>query len=168
MLVCWTFQGNHNHLIGQQIRQVAPNQQYPPMQPTQVSSCALQTLGTSAVLIDCSTFTDNNLVMSRFSLQNMSHGYTPYGSHIGIQPHPSQTAGIGPSSYGNQGFQGGHPGTNPGMVDSLRPMQQRPSGYVHQQAPGTYGHTMQNTQRSVTDLFKILSTSYIFSTAILQ
>uniref|UniRef100_A0A674A6P0 Mediator complex subunit 12 n=1 Tax=Salmo trutta TaxID=8032 RepID=A0A674A6P0_SALTR len=43
---------------------------------------------------------------------NISQGYTTYGSHMGMQPHPSQ----------------------------------RPSGYVHQQAPG-YSHTMQNTQR---------------------
>uniref|UniRef100_A0A672S077 Mediator of RNA polymerase II transcription subunit 12 n=1 Tax=Sinocyclocheilus grahami TaxID=75366 RepID=A0A672S077_SINGR len=78
-------------------------------------------------------------------------GYTSYGSHMGMQPHPSQPGGIVPASYGNQGFQGGHPGTNPAMVDSLRQMQQRPSGYVHQQAPAAYAHTMQNTQRSVTD-----------------
>ncbi|XP_016091008.1 mediator of RNA polymerase II transcription subunit 12-like [Sinocyclocheilus grahami] len=105
---------NHNHLLGQaQIRQVAPNQQYPSMQPT----------------------------------QNISQGYTIYGSHMGMQPHPSQPAGIVPASYGNQGFQGGHPGTNPAMVDPLRQMQQRPSGYVHQQAPGAYAHTVPNTQR---------------------
>ncbi|XP_026136992.1 mediator of RNA polymerase II transcription subunit 12 isoform X1 [Carassius auratus] len=99
---------NHNHLLGQQIRQVAPNQQYPSMQPTQ--------------------------------------GYTTYGSQLGMPPHPSQPGGIVSSSYGNPGFQG-HPGTNPAMVDSLRQMQQRPSGYVHQQAPAGYAHTMQNTQR---------------------
>uniref|UniRef100_A0A671R980 Mediator of RNA polymerase II transcription subunit 12-like n=1 Tax=Sinocyclocheilus anshuiensis TaxID=1608454 RepID=A0A671R980_9TELE len=104
---------NHNHLLGQQIRQVAPNQQYPSMQLT----------------------------------QNISQGYTSYGSHMGMQPHTSQPGGIVPASYGNQGFQGGHPGTNPAMVDSLRQMQQRPSGYVHQQAPAAYAHTMQNTQR---------------------
>uniref|UniRef100_A0A671R975 Mediator of RNA polymerase II transcription subunit 12-like n=1 Tax=Sinocyclocheilus anshuiensis TaxID=1608454 RepID=A0A671R975_9TELE len=86
-----------------------------------------------------------------FSLQNISQGYTSYGSHMGMQPHTSQPGGIVPASYGNQGFQGGHPGTNPAMVDSLRQMQQRPSGYVHQQAPAAYAHTMQNTQRSVTD-----------------
>uniref|UniRef100_A0A671R993 Mediator of RNA polymerase II transcription subunit 12-like n=1 Tax=Sinocyclocheilus anshuiensis TaxID=1608454 RepID=A0A671R993_9TELE len=82
-----------------------------------------------------------------FSLQNISQGYTSYGSHMGMQPHTSQPGGIVPASYGNQGFQGGHPGTNPAMVDSLRQMQQRPSGYVHQQAPAAYAHTMQNTQR---------------------
>uniref|UniRef100_A0A8C8GF94 Mediator complex subunit Med12 domain-containing protein n=1 Tax=Oncorhynchus tshawytscha TaxID=74940 RepID=A0A8C8GF94_ONCTS len=74
---------------------------------------------------------------------NISQGYTTYGSHIGMQPHPSQAGGIVPPSYGNQGFQGSHPGANPAVVDSLR---QRPSGYVHQQAPG-YSHTMQNTPR---------------------
>lgn len=78
----------------------------------------------------------------------MPQGYTSYGSHMGMQPHPSQTPGMVPNSYGNQGFQTGHPATNPAMVDSIRQMQQRPSGYVHQQAPGAYGHTMQNTQRS--------------------
>uniref|UniRef100_A0A4W5NUY9 Mediator complex subunit 12 n=1 Tax=Hucho hucho TaxID=62062 RepID=A0A4W5NUY9_9TELE len=76
-------------------------------------------------------------------VQNISQGYTTYGSHIGMQPHPSQAGGIIPPSYGNQGFQGSHPGANPAVVDSLR---QRPSGYVHQQAPG-YSHTMQNTPR---------------------
>lgn len=80
--------------------------------------------------------------------QNISQGYTTYGSHMGIQQHPSQGGGIVPSSYGNQNFQGSHPGTNPAVVDPLRQIQQRPSGYVHQQAPG-YAHNMQNTQRFV-------------------
>uniref|UniRef100_A0A8C4EVZ0 Mediator complex subunit 12 n=1 Tax=Dicentrarchus labrax TaxID=13489 RepID=A0A8C4EVZ0_DICLA len=79
-------------------------------------------------------------------LYNISQGYTTYGSHMGMQQHPSQGGGIVPSSYGNQNFQGTHPGTNPAVVDPLRQMQQRPSGYVHQQAPG-YVHNMQNTQR---------------------
>uniref|UniRef100_A0A8C7IT06 Mediator complex subunit 12 n=1 Tax=Oncorhynchus kisutch TaxID=8019 RepID=A0A8C7IT06_ONCKI len=79
-------------------------------------------------------------------MYNISQGYTTYGSHMGMQPHPSQVGGIVPPSYGNQGFQGSHPGANLGVVDSLRQMVQRPSGYVHQQAPG-YSHTMQNTQR---------------------
>ncbi|KTF77725.1 hypothetical protein cypCar_00032640, partial [Cyprinus carpio] len=79
--------------------------------------------------------------------QNISQGYTTYGSHMGMQPHPSQPGGIVSASYVNQGFQGGHPGTNPAMVDSLRQMQQRPSGYVHQQAPAAFAHSMQNTQR---------------------
>uniref|UniRef100_A0A8B9JWH7 Mediator complex subunit 12 n=1 Tax=Astyanax mexicanus TaxID=7994 RepID=A0A8B9JWH7_ASTMX len=60
-------------------------------------------------------------------------GYTSYGSHMVMQPHPSQTGAIVPSQYGNQAFQGAHPGTNPGVVDPLRQMP-RPSGYVHQQA----------------------------------
>uniref|UniRef100_A0A8C9EYF7 Mediator complex subunit 12 n=1 Tax=Pavo cristatus TaxID=9049 RepID=A0A8C9EYF7_PAVCR len=51
-----------------------------------------------------------------------SQGYTPYVSHIGLQH------------------------SNPALVDPVRQMQQRPSGYVHQQAPG-YGHTLGNTQR---------------------
>ncbi|MCJ8735715.1 hypothetical protein PDJAM_G00250610 [Pangasius djambal] len=66
---------------------------------------------------------------------------------MAMQPHPSQTGGIVPSSYSNQGFPGAHPGPNPGVVDPLRQMQQRPSGYVHQQAPGAYTANMQNTPR---------------------
>lgn len=89
-------------------------------------------------------------------VQNISQGYTTYGSHMGIQQHPSQGGGIVPSSYGNQNFQGSHPGTNPAVVDPLRQIQQRPSGYVHQQAPG-YAHNMQNTQRFV--IFKVTLTS---------
>uniref|UniRef100_A0A4W5MDG8 Mediator complex subunit 12 n=1 Tax=Hucho hucho TaxID=62062 RepID=A0A4W5MDG8_9TELE len=80
------------------------------------------------------------------SCPNISQGYTTYGSHMGMQPQPSQVGGIVPPSYGNQSFQGSHPGANLGVVDSLRQMVQRPSGYVHQQAPG-YSHTLQNTQR---------------------
>lgn len=79
-------------------------------------------------------------------VQNISQGYTTYGSHM--QQHPSQGGGIVTPSYGNQNFQGTHPGANPVVADPLRQMQQRPSGYVHQQAPG-YAHNMQNTQRSV-------------------
>uniref|UniRef100_W5KWG0 Mediator complex subunit 12 n=1 Tax=Astyanax mexicanus TaxID=7994 RepID=W5KWG0_ASTMX len=98
-------------MLGQQMRPMAPNQQYSSMQPA----------------------------------QNISQqGYTSYGSHMVMQPHPSQTGAIVPSQYGNQAFQGAHPGTNPGVVDPLRQMP-RPSGYVHQQASSAYG--MQNTQR---------------------
>ncbi|MBN3270456.1 MED12 polymerase, partial [Polyodon spathula] len=99
-------------MLGQQVRQMAPNPPYGGMQPS----------------------------------QNMSQGYTTYGSHMGMQQHPSQTTGMVPPTYSSQPFQGGHPGANPAMVDPLRQMQQRPSGYVHQQAPG-YGHPIQNTQR---------------------
>ncbi|KAG9351320.1 hypothetical protein JZ751_022567 [Albula glossodonta] len=77
---------------------------------------------------------------------NISQGYTTYGSHLGMQPHPSQTGGVVPPTYTNQNFQGSHPGTNPAIVDPLRQMQQRSSGYIHQQAPG-YVQSMQNTQR---------------------
>lgn len=81
-------------------------------------------------------------------LQSISQGYTTFGSHMGsMQQHPSQAGGIVPSSYGNQNFQGNHPGANPAVMDPIRQqMQQRPSGYVHQQAPA-YAHNMQNTQR---------------------
>lgn len=78
----------------------------------------------------------------------MPQGYTTYGSHMVMQQHPSQGGGIVPPSYGNQNFQGTHPGASPAVVDPHRHMQQRPSGYVHQQAPG-YAQNMQNTQRSV-------------------
>lgn len=81
--------------------------------------------------------------------QNISQGYTSYSSHVGMQPHPSQAGGIVPSSCSNPGFPGAHPGTNPGVVDPLRQMQQRPSGYVHQQAPGAYTGNMQNAPRLV-------------------
>lgn len=91
----------------------------------------------------------NHSLLWLSSLPNILQGYTSYGSHVGMQPHPSQTAGIVPSSYSNQGFPGAHPGTNPGVVDPLRQMPQRPSGYVHQQAPGAYPANMQNTPRSV-------------------
>ncbi|KPP79951.1 mediator of RNA polymerase II transcription subunit 12-like [Scleropages formosus] len=81
---------------------------------------------------------------AQYSSMPPSQGYTTYSSHL--PAHPSQASGIVPPAYGGQSFPGSHPGTNPAMVDSLRQMQQRPSGYVHQQAPG-YAHTMQNTQR---------------------
>ncbi|XP_056899560.1 mediator of RNA polymerase II transcription subunit 12 isoform X3 [Takifugu flavidus] len=99
-------------MIGQQMRQMTPNQPYTSMQAS----------------------------------QNLSQGYTTFGSHMGMQQHPSQTGGMAPSSYGNQNFQGTHPANNPAVVDPHRQLQQRPSGYVHQQAPG-YPHNMQNTQR---------------------
>ncbi|XP_041847052.1 mediator of RNA polymerase II transcription subunit 12 isoform X4 [Melanotaenia boesemani] len=99
-------------IMGQQIRQMTPNQPYPSMQTS----------------------------------QNISQGYTTYGSHMGMQQHPSQGGGIVAPAYGNQNFQGTHPGANPAVVDPLRQMPQRSSGYVHQQAPG-YAHNMQNTQR---------------------
>uniref|UniRef100_A0A7N6AXK2 Mediator complex subunit Med12 domain-containing protein n=1 Tax=Anabas testudineus TaxID=64144 RepID=A0A7N6AXK2_ANATE len=88
------------------------------------------------------------LIIHVVSVQNISQGYTTYATHMGMQQHPSQGGGIVSSSYGNQNFQGTHPGANPAVVDPLRQMQQRPSGYVHQQAPG-YAHNMQNAQRSV-------------------
>lgn len=76
-------------------------------------------------------------------------GYTTYGSHMGMQQHPSQSGSIVPHSYGNQNFPGAHPGANPTVVDPVR--QQRPSGYLLQQAPQPTGYpqSMQNTQRSV-------------------
>lgn len=73
-------------------------------------------------------------------------GYTPYVSHIGLQQHPSQSGTMVPPTYSGQPYQNSHPSSNPALVDPVRQMQQRPSGYVHQQAPG-YGHTLGNTQR---------------------
>uniref|UniRef100_A0A452VBG6 Mediator complex subunit 12 n=1 Tax=Ursus maritimus TaxID=29073 RepID=A0A452VBG6_URSMA len=57
---------------------------------------------------------------SSYGLQT-SQGYTPYVSHVGLQQHT-------------------------GPADPTRHLQQRPSGYVHQQAP-TYGHGLTSTQR---------------------
>ncbi|KAI1234746.1 hypothetical protein IHE44_0003123 [Lamprotornis superbus] len=76
-----------------------------------------------------------------------SQGYTPYVSHIGLQQHPSQSGTMVPPTYSGQPYQNSHPSSNPALVDPVRQMQQRPSGYVHQQAPG-YGHTLGNTQSS--------------------
>ncbi|EMP39170.1 Mediator of RNA polymerase II transcription subunit 12 [Chelonia mydas] len=75
-----------------------------------------------------------------------SQGYTPYVSHIGLQQHPPQSSTMVPPTYSSQPYQNSHPSSNPALVDPVRQMQQRPSGYVHQQAPG-YGHALGNTQR---------------------
>uniref|UniRef100_A0A674KHK9 Mediator complex subunit 12 n=1 Tax=Terrapene triunguis TaxID=2587831 RepID=A0A674KHK9_9SAUR len=75
-----------------------------------------------------------------------SQGYTPYVSHIGLQQHPPQSSTMVPPNYSSQPYQNSHPSSNPALVDPVRQMQQRPSGYVHQQAPG-YGHALGNTQR---------------------
>uniref|UniRef100_A0A670KMT6 Mediator complex subunit 12 n=1 Tax=Podarcis muralis TaxID=64176 RepID=A0A670KMT6_PODMU len=72
-------------------------------------------------------------------------GYTPYVSHVGLQPHPSQSSAMVPPTYSSQTYPNTHPGSNPAFVDTVRPMQ-RPSGYVHQQAPG-YGHALNAAQR---------------------
>nr|XP_033799825.1 mediator of RNA polymerase II transcription subunit 12 [Geotrypetes seraphini] len=74
-----------------------------------------------------------------------SQGYTTYSSHMGLQQHSSQPGSMVPPTYSNQPYQSSHPPSTPALPDP-RQMQQRPSGYVHQQAPG-YGHAMQNTQR---------------------
>eukprot|EP00061_Rhincodon_typus_P006678 g27576.t1 len=50
-----------------------------------------------------------------------------------------------PPAYSNQPYQGGHTANNPALADQVRQMQQRPSGYVHQQAPA-YAHSIQSTQ----------------------
>uniref|UniRef100_A0A8C5UFB9 Mediator complex subunit 12 n=1 Tax=Malurus cyaneus samueli TaxID=2593467 RepID=A0A8C5UFB9_9PASS len=94
------------------------------------------------VLCFCSLFhpmTENGLFVS-------FQGYTPYVSHIGLQQHPSQSGTMVPPTYSGQPYQNSHPSSNPALVDPVRQMQQRPSGYVHQQAPG-YGHSLGNTQR---------------------
>uniref|UniRef100_A0A8C4PQK3 Mediator complex subunit 12 n=1 Tax=Equus asinus asinus TaxID=83772 RepID=A0A8C4PQK3_EQUAS len=66
-------------------------------------------------------------------------GYTPYVSHVGLQQHTGPAGTMVPPSYSSQLYQSTHPSTNPTLVDPTRHLQQRPSGYVHQQAP-TYGH----------------------------
>ncbi|ETE56236.1 hypothetical protein L345_18053, partial [Ophiophagus hannah] len=75
-----------------------------------------------------------------------SQGYTPYGvPHLGLQQHPSQASAMVPATYSGQTYQNSHPSANPAFVDAVRSMQ-RPSGYVHQQAPA-YGHTLSTAQR---------------------
>lgn len=83
-------------------------------------------------------------------------GYTPYVSHIGLQQHPSQSGTMVPPTYSGQPYQNSHPSSNPALVDPVRQMQQRPSGYVHQQAPG-YGHTLGNTQRYFPHYWMLIS-----------
>lgn len=55
-----------------------------------------------------------------------------------------------PSTYSGQTYQNTHPSANPAFVDTVRSMQ-RPSGYVHQQAPA-YGHALNATQRYLGEL----------------
>lgn len=147
------FSVQNQSMIGQ-IRQMAPNQPYPSMQASQVSlffsihlksGLRIQNINDSNSAFSGS---DDRSHMLAFVFQNLSQGYTTFGSHMGMQQHPSQGGGMAPSSYGNQNFQGTHPANNPAVVDPHRQLQQRPSGYVHQQAPG-YPHNMQNTQRFV-------------------
>lgn len=132
-------------MIGQ-MRQMNPNQPYTSMQANQVSVFFFSSA--FCVFIFWHTkclFLNLNIAGS---LHTISQGYTTFGTHMGMQQQHPQGSGIVPSSYGNQNFQGSHPGANPAMVDPLRQMQPRPSGYVHQQAPN-YTHNIQNTQRSV-------------------
>nr|XP_023688070.1 mediator of RNA polymerase II transcription subunit 12 isoform X2 [Paramormyrops kingsleyae] len=82
-------------------------------------------------------------LQAKLNMQQMRQ-MTPNNQYSSMQP--SQTAGMVHSAYSSQGFPGSQPGSNPPMVDPLRHIQQRPSGYVHQQAP-SYVHTMQTTQR---------------------
>uniref|UniRef100_A0A8C9TFQ7 Mediator complex subunit 12 n=1 Tax=Scleropages formosus TaxID=113540 RepID=A0A8C9TFQ7_SCLFO len=118
-------------MMGNHMRQMTPNAQYSSMPPSQVR------LGFILFLIFHSNFIClkcNPQLFFCLLSGGMSKGYTTYSSHL--PAHPSQASGIVPPAYGGQSFPGSHPGTNPAMVDSLRQMQQRPSGYVHQQAPG--------------------------------
>lgn len=73
-------------------------------------------------------------------------GYTPYVSHVGLQQHAGPASTMVPSSYSAQPYPSAHPAANPALADPARHLQQRPSGYVHQQAP-TYGHGLASTQR---------------------
>ncbi|XP_037677391.1 mediator of RNA polymerase II transcription subunit 12 isoform X2 [Choloepus didactylus] len=84
---------------------------------------------------------------SSYGLQT-SQGYTPYVSHVGLQQHAGPAGTMVPPSYSSQPYQSTHPSTTPTLVDPTRHLQQRPSGYVHQQAP-TYGHGLTSTQRSL-------------------
>ncbi|KAH0630773.1 hypothetical protein JD844_003966 [Phrynosoma platyrhinos] len=113
------------------VRQMAPAPPYGAVQPSQLppstpplASHWLSTLG-------CRSFPPQ--------------GYTPYVSHIGLQQHPSQSSTMVPPTYSSQTYQTAHPSSNPAFVDPARSMP-RPSGYVHQQAPG-YVHTLNAAQR---------------------
>uniref|UniRef100_A0A8D2IYW1 Mediator complex subunit 12 n=1 Tax=Varanus komodoensis TaxID=61221 RepID=A0A8D2IYW1_VARKO len=72
-------------------------------------------------------------------------GYTSYVSPVALQQHPSQPSAMIPHTYASPSYQNTHPSSSPAFVDPARPMQ-RPSGYVHQQAP-SYGHTLSAAQR---------------------
>ncbi|XP_069603385.1 mediator of RNA polymerase II transcription subunit 12 isoform X3 [Ranitomeya imitator] len=77
-----------------------------------------------------------------------SQGYTSYTSHVPMQQHPppSQTSGLVPSGYNTQAYPGTLPPSGGTLLDSVRQIPQRPSGYVHQQASG-YSHNPQTGQR---------------------
>lgn len=119
-----------------------------PLRPTFNQEFLRFNRGLRVHIINYSIFPASKYQNYMLAFQNLSQGYTTFGSHMGMQQHPSQGGGMAPSSYGNQNFQGTHPANNPAVVDPHRQLQQRPSGYVHQQAPG-YPHNMQNTQRFV-------------------
>lgn len=101
-------------MIGQ-MRQMNPNQPYTSMQANQVSVFFFSSA--FCVFIFWHTkclFLNLNIAGS---LHTISQGYTTFGTHMGMQQQHPQGSGIVPSSYGNQNFQGSHPGANPAMVD---------------------------------------------------
>uniref|UniRef100_A0A4W3I696 Mediator complex subunit 12 n=1 Tax=Callorhinchus milii TaxID=7868 RepID=A0A4W3I696_CALMI len=87
----------------------------------------------------------------QYSSMAQSQGYTTYGSHMGgMQPHPPQANSMVPPAYSNQPYQGSLPANNPVVIDQVRQLQQRPSGYVHQHAPAyTHKHGFQSPQYSI-------------------
>uniref|UniRef100_A0A8C5PYK2 Mediator complex subunit 12 n=1 Tax=Leptobrachium leishanense TaxID=445787 RepID=A0A8C5PYK2_9ANUR len=71
----------------------------------------------------------------------LSQGYTPYSPHIAIQQHgpPAQAGSLVPPAYGTQTYSGSLSTSGGALLDPVRQMQQKPIGYVHQQASG-YGY----------------------------
>uniref|UniRef100_A0A803SZU3 Mediator complex subunit 12 n=1 Tax=Anolis carolinensis TaxID=28377 RepID=A0A803SZU3_ANOCA len=121
--------------IDQAYKSSVYRQQQPPVPQGQLLRQQLQAKLVRTSRSVAPPFSSNSDSMILFPPQ----GYTPYVSHIGLQQHPSQSGAMVPPSYSSQTYQNAHPGSNPTFVDPTRTMQ-RPSGYVHQQAPG-YVHT---------------------------
>uniref|UniRef100_A0A8C9L7X1 Mediator complex subunit 12 n=1 Tax=Pavo cristatus TaxID=9049 RepID=A0A8C9L7X1_PAVCR len=127
--------------------------QQPPVSQGQILRQQLQA---KLVCQSCALGRPHSTASPSCLLRVSTPGYTPYVSHIGLQQHPSQSGTMVPPTYSGQPYQNSHPSSNPALVDPVRQMQQRPSGYVHQQAPG-YGHTLGNTQRYFPHYWMLIS-----------
>lgn len=124
-------------MLGQSsVHQMTPSSSYG-LQTSQVSAWDYCHQGEGSKLLSS--------LMPQLSSPSLQ-GYTSYVSHVGLQQHTGPAGTMVPPSYSSQPYQSTHPSTNPTLVDPTRHLQQRPSGYVHQQAP-TYGHGLTSTQR---------------------